>query len=145
MQVVKYLVEECGSLVLAKTQSGQTPYDVASTQAVRGYLLPKQLQAETVIMEEESKAMGNHVTQIAPPPTMMMMMTPGHMQQQQQGGGGLSAVDMLMQPTSGVIPTTTTTAHVTPQKTPSFMGMNNNNSNVAMMPPTQCTATSATA
>ena len=89
--VVKYLVEECGANVLTKNQDGFTPYDIASSQAVRGYLLPKQLQAETVIMEEEAKLQGgNHVTQIAPPPTMMRMMS--------GGGGGVRFVSCKVLP-----------------------------------------------
>ena len=47
LATVKFLVEECGANVLSKSYAGATPYDVASAQSVRGYLLPKQLQKET--------------------------------------------------------------------------------------------------
>jgi len=105
--IVKFLVEECNSSVILKSnsQSGyQTPYDVANSQAVRGYLLPKQLQAETLLEEERLKNEGSHVTQIAPPPTMPGMNMGGN-SMPSSSSGGMSAVDMLMQPTSGVVPT----------------------------------------
>ena len=47
LMIVKYLVEECGASILLKTNEGGTAYDVASSQSVRGYLLPRQLQLET--------------------------------------------------------------------------------------------------
>ncbi|KAL7482545.1 hypothetical protein ACHAW6_008224 [Cyclotella cf. meneghiniana] len=47
LPLVKYLVEECQASILLKTNDGATAYDVASSQAVRGYLLPRQLQLET--------------------------------------------------------------------------------------------------
>jgi hypothetical protein len=47
LQLVKYLVEDCGASILLKTNEGRTAYDVASSQGVRGYLLPRQLQLET--------------------------------------------------------------------------------------------------
>ncbi|KAL7528679.1 hypothetical protein ACHAWF_002662 [Thalassiosira exigua] len=49
LSLVKMLVEEFGASVLSKDRNGQTPYDVATSQAVRGYLLPKQLQQETAL------------------------------------------------------------------------------------------------
>ena len=47
LALVKFLVEECSASILLKTNDGSTAYDVATTQAVRGYLLPRQLQLET--------------------------------------------------------------------------------------------------
>ncbi|KAL7499427.1 hypothetical protein ACHAWT_009535 [Skeletonema menzelii] len=47
LATVKVLVEELGASVVMKDATAQTPYDVGSSQAVRGYLLPKQLQKET--------------------------------------------------------------------------------------------------
>ncbi len=47
LATVKVLVEELGASVVMKDATAQTPYDVGSSQAVRGYLLPKQLQQET--------------------------------------------------------------------------------------------------
>lgn len=120
LQVAKFLVEECGASVITKSQQQQqTPYDVASSQAVRGYLLPKQLQAETALEEERAKLEGNHPSQIAPPPTLM---GPGGMQQpQQQQGGGISAVDMLMQPS---VPTNNAVGVQNNVPLPSQMNMN---------------------
>ena len=47
LATVKVLVEELGASVVMKDATAQTPYDVGSSQAVRGYLLPRQLQQET--------------------------------------------------------------------------------------------------
>ncbi|KAL7469887.1 hypothetical protein ACHAXS_010140 [Conticribra weissflogii] len=47
LSAVKFLVEDCGACVLRKNSQNQTAYDVGNSQAVRGYLLPKQLQLET--------------------------------------------------------------------------------------------------
>lgn len=47
LATVKVLVEELGASVVMKDATAQTPYDVGTSQAVRGYLLPKQLQQET--------------------------------------------------------------------------------------------------
>ena len=47
MATVKVLVEELGASVVMKDATAHTPYDVGTSQAVRGYLLPKQLQQET--------------------------------------------------------------------------------------------------
>ncbi|KAG7338070.1 WW domain containing protein [Nitzschia inconspicua] len=47
--VVKMLLNDYGASVLAKNSLGQTPYDVASLDSVRQYLLPIQLQKETQI------------------------------------------------------------------------------------------------
>ena len=46
LDAAKFLVEECGADVLIRNHVRMTPYDVASTQSVRGYLLPRQLRAE---------------------------------------------------------------------------------------------------
>jgi ankyrin repeat protein len=47
LDAVRILVEEYGADVLRRNGAGRTPYDAASTQAVRSYyLLPRQLQAE---------------------------------------------------------------------------------------------------
>ena len=138
--VVKFLVEQCNSSVIIKSnsQSGyQTPYDVATSQAVRGYLLPKQLQAETLIEEERLKNEGSHVTQIAPPPTIMPggMNNNMSMQGQGQSGGGMSAVDMLMQPTSGVIPAQPQANSSAHNSMPPMPPVNNN-----IMPPSPAAA-----
>jgi len=47
LATVKVLVDELGASVVMKDATAQTPYDVGTSQAVRGYLLPKQLQQET--------------------------------------------------------------------------------------------------
>eukprot|EP00956_Cyclotella_meneghiniana_P029891 scaffold73914_cov61-Cyclotella_meneghiniana.AAC.2 len=47
LPLVKFLVEECNASILLKNNEGGTAYDVASSQSVRGYLLPRQLQLET--------------------------------------------------------------------------------------------------
>jgi hypothetical protein len=47
LMVVKMLLQEYQASVLAKNASGQTPYDVASLNMVRQFLLPLQLQQET--------------------------------------------------------------------------------------------------
>jgi Ankyrin repeats (3 copies) len=47
LTVVKLLVQEFRASVTAKNSTGQTPYDVASGNSVRQYLLPLQLQKET--------------------------------------------------------------------------------------------------
>ena len=124
LATVQILVESYGANVLSRNNMGETPYDVAiNSQAVRGYLLPRQLQAETAIMTE---AENNHILP-PPPPTMMgspppqiMMGSPTMMQQQQHyhygantnsgvsgGGGGQDAafdpVAALMQPTAGAV------------------------------------------
>lgn len=139
--VVKFLVEECNSSVIIKSNSTsgyQTPYDVANSQAVRGYLLPKQLQAETILEEERLKNEGNHVTQIAPPPTIM----PGGMNSNMGGGNGMpsnsgmSAVDMLMQPTSGVVPTSSAQVNSSMGNSMPLPLVNNN-----MMPPSPAATT----
>ncbi|CAJ1953390.1 unnamed protein product [Cylindrotheca closterium] len=49
LEVVQFLVNECGANVLAKNSQGQTPYDLASSNNVRQFLLPIQLQKETQI------------------------------------------------------------------------------------------------
>eukprot|EP00957_Ditylum_brightwellii_P004506 342529-Ditylum_brightwellii.AAC.1 len=47
LSVVQDLVNNHKVSVLVKNSSGQTPYDLASLQSVKGFLLPLQLQAET--------------------------------------------------------------------------------------------------
>lgn len=47
IEIVKLLVTEYHASVTAKNHSRQTPYDVASANSVRQYLLPLQLQKET--------------------------------------------------------------------------------------------------
>ena len=47
LPVVKMLVTEYKASPCAKNSAGQTPYDLASLNMVRQYLLPLQLQAET--------------------------------------------------------------------------------------------------
>lgn len=47
LDVVKLLVQEMNADVSLKNATGQTPYDVASLNAVRQFLLPLQLQKET--------------------------------------------------------------------------------------------------
>jgi hypothetical protein len=49
LSIVKLLVEEYSANVLWKNYNGYTPYDMARSQTVRGYLLPKQLQAEAAL------------------------------------------------------------------------------------------------
>ncbi|KAL3941593.1 MAG: hypothetical protein SGBAC_004067 [Bacillariaceae sp.] len=49
LEVVQLLVKECGANVLAKNSQGQAPYDLASSNNVRQFLLPIQLQKETQI------------------------------------------------------------------------------------------------
>eukprot|EP00523_Entomoneis_sp_CCMP467_P011451 CAMPEP_0168723896 /NCGR_PEP_ID=MMETSP0724-20121128/3355_1 /TAXON_ID=265536 /ORGANISM="Amphiprora sp., Strain CCMP467" /LENGTH=726 /DNA_ID=CAMNT_0008770625 /DNA_START=48 /DNA_END=2228 /DNA_ORIENTATION=- len=47
IEVVKLLVQDMQANVSQKNAAGQTPYDVASLNAIRQYLLPLQLQKET--------------------------------------------------------------------------------------------------
>ena len=47
MDTVRLLVTQFGASVVAKNSEGQTPYDLASVNSVRQYLLPLQLQQET--------------------------------------------------------------------------------------------------
>uniref|UniRef100_A0A7S3KVZ5 Uncharacterized protein n=1 Tax=Amphora coffeiformis TaxID=265554 RepID=A0A7S3KVZ5_9STRA len=47
LDLVKVLVQEMGANVCAKNYQGQTPYDVASLNNIRQFLLPIQLQQET--------------------------------------------------------------------------------------------------
>lgn len=49
LDVVKLLVTSYGASVLTKNSQGQTPYDLATLNSIRQYLLPIQLQAETQI------------------------------------------------------------------------------------------------
>jgi hypothetical protein len=49
LQVVKMLIHDYGASVLAKNSQGQTPYDVATLDSIRQFLLPIQLQKETQI------------------------------------------------------------------------------------------------
>ena len=49
LDVVKSLISNYNASVLAKNAQGQTPYDVATMNSIRQYLLPIQLQAETQI------------------------------------------------------------------------------------------------
>lgn len=80
LAMVKVLVEECHASVLLKNASAQTAYDVASSQAVRGYLLPKQLQLETQeCLDNGGRGLAPGIDlggmkvnyNVAPPPTMM--------------------------------------------------------------------------
>lgn len=127
LDTVKLLVETYGANVLSKNNAGETPYDVAmnSSQAVRGYLLPRQLQAETAIMEAENSynnGMGGGGPPPPPPPPMMGS-PPMHQQQQQyHGGGGGDApydpVAALMQPTVGAVTRLRHTNHHHHQRPP---------------------------
>jgi len=47
LDLVKFLVQEMGANVCAKNYQGQTPYDVATLNNIRQFLLPIQLQQET--------------------------------------------------------------------------------------------------
>jgi len=47
LALVKAMVQEFQASVVAKNAAGQTPYDVATSNGVRQYLLPIQLQKET--------------------------------------------------------------------------------------------------
>ena len=49
LNVVKLLITQWQASVLAKNAKGETPYDVATLNVIRQYLLPIQLQAETQI------------------------------------------------------------------------------------------------
>jgi len=80
LSAVKFLVEECGAGVLRKNSQNQTAYDVGSSQAVRGYLLPKQLQLETqecldnggrgLMPGIDMGGMKVNYANVAPPPVM---------------------------------------------------------------------------
>ena len=54
LEVVQFLVNEYGANVLAKNSQGQTAYDLASSNNVRQFLLPIQLQKETQISCRET-------------------------------------------------------------------------------------------
>lgn len=80
LSAVKFLVEECGAGILRKNSQNQTAYDVGGSQAVRGYLLPKQLQLETqecldnggrgLMPGIDMGGMKVNYANIAPPPVM---------------------------------------------------------------------------
>ena len=88
LECVKLMISQYGASVLSKNALGQTPYDVASLNVIRQYLLPIQLQAETKIALENGgqglppgidlgglRITNSHIppppTQFgAPPPTM---------------------------------------------------------------------------
>jgi hypothetical protein len=48
LSFIRFLVEEHNASVVVKNAQGQTPYDVATNVNVRSYLLPRQLQQETM-------------------------------------------------------------------------------------------------
>lgn len=48
LSFIRFLVEEHNASVVVKNAEGQTPYDVAANVNVRSYLLPRQLQQETI-------------------------------------------------------------------------------------------------
>lgn len=80
LELVKMLVNEMSANVCAKNYQGQTPYDVASLNNIRQFLLPIQLQQET----REALANGGQglppgidmgglkIQNMAPPPPMGM-------------------------------------------------------------------------
>jgi hypothetical protein len=87
LALIKRLVEIVGKpAVGVKNNAGQTPYDVATLNSIRQYLLPIQLQAETqaaldnggVGLVPGMDLCGLRVTpkNVAPPPTMTMMQPP---------------------------------------------------------------------
>jgi hypothetical protein len=47
LEVVKFLINDCGADACAKNSQGKTPYDVATLDSIRQYILPIQLQMET--------------------------------------------------------------------------------------------------
>ena len=47
LEVVKFLINDCGADASAKNSQGKTPYDVATLDSIRQYILPIQLQRET--------------------------------------------------------------------------------------------------
>jgi hypothetical protein len=77
LSIVKLLVEEYNANVLWKNYNALTPYDMARSQTVRGYLLPKQLQAEAAlgIMDDNATTTTTTTTSslvnnnAGPPPT----------------------------------------------------------------------------
>jgi hypothetical protein len=77
LSIVKLLVEEYNANVLWKNYNALTPYDMARSQTVRGYLLPKQLQAEAAlgIMDDNATTTATTTTSslvnnnAGPPPT----------------------------------------------------------------------------
>ena len=87
LEVVKMLIQEFGCPVATKNAQHKTPYDVASLNSVRQYLLPIQLQQETQHAIDNGGAglvpgmdMGGlRVSNghLAPPPTSMPCMSTG--------------------------------------------------------------------
>ncbi|CAB9528209.1 Ankyrin Repeat [Seminavis robusta] len=100
LPTVKLLVTELGASVVAKNSLGQTPYDVATVNSVRQFLLPLQLQQETQAAIDNGGVglppgidMGGLRIRnpVAPPPPIrpapMSSPAPTHSMLQQQDGG----------------------------------------------------------
>ena len=106
LSIVKLLVEEYSANVLWKNYNGCTPYDMARSQTVRGYLLPKQLQAEAAlgIMDDAAAATpASLVNNAGPPPTSISTANISN-----RGGGEgeeevYDPVAALMRPTVGAL------------------------------------------
>lgn len=106
LSIVKLLVEEYSANVLWKNYNGCTPYDMARSQTVRGYLLPKQLQAEAALgmMDDAAAATpASLVNNAGPPPTSISTANISN-----RGGGEeeeevYDPVAALMRPTVGAL------------------------------------------
>ena len=105
LSIVKLLVEEYSANVLWKNYNGCTPYDMARSQTVRGYLLPKQLQAEAAlgIMDDSAATPASLVNNAGPPPTSISTANISN-----RGGGEeeeevYDPVVALMRPTVGAL------------------------------------------
>ena len=90
LETVKYLVEQCGASVWC-----WGPHRGGSSQAVKGYLLPRQLQQETA--EEQA----NNPQVVAPPPPMGG--TPVQAQPQPSSNYA-DPLEMLMRPPNAAPP-----------------------------------------
>lgn len=87
LSFIRLLVEEHMASVVVKNAQGQTPYDVATNVNIRSYLLPRQLQQETMTAIQSGghglipgMDMGGYVVvptaASAPPPPIINSMNP---------------------------------------------------------------------
>ena len=117
LECVKLLIQQYGASVLAKNYQGQTPYDVASLNGIRQFILPIQLQAETQIaldnggqglppgidlggLRIKNHNMAPPPTQFgAPPPAMQPPASPAPSQMTPQNAGHPPQPNMFGTPT----------------------------------------------
>jgi hypothetical protein len=112
LSIVKLLVEEYNANVLWKNYNALTPYDMARSQTVRGYLLPKQLQAEAAlgIMDDNATTTATTTTSslvnnnAGPPPTSIPIAAiSNHIGVEKEEEDVYDPVAALMRPTVGAL------------------------------------------